>query len=85
MTRNTSLDRRIYRAERILAVRTAIRASRGALSARLQPRQKQRSYIDHHDQTKSVLRTVRVAVLCMRLPPGFGVHLCIYFQICVYL
>jgi len=41
MTHNTLFDRRFYRAERILAVRTAIRASRGAVWARLEPRHKQ--------------------------------------------
>ena len=37
MPHSTSFDRRFYRAERILAVRTAIRANRGAVWARLEP------------------------------------------------
>jgi hypothetical protein len=36
MTQNTLFSRRFYRAERILVVRTAIRASRGAVRTRLE-------------------------------------------------
>ena len=43
MTHDTLFDRRLYRAEGILAVRTAIRASRGAVWARPEPRHKQLS------------------------------------------
>ena len=70
MTHNTSFDRRFYRAERILAVRAAIRASRSAVWARLEPHQKQLPYFDPHDQTNS--GAIQINTQCVSEVPRTG-------------